>query len=551
MGEKQYALKWLIKKTKSQLWRVAFLSVFSGCISLGFVGLALVSKYVLEVATGDTNGSLAIGILGVAVIIALQAAFNVIYANIGVRAAGKIDMALKRNLFNNVLGKKWFEVSKYHTGELLNRATSDIEVITNGVINIVPEAIALGTRLVAGLAVLIFINARFTLIVMGFGVVVFFASKIYSKHFKYLHKLCQESDGVVRSFLQECMANLVVIKSFSKNEAVCDKLNDRQLKSYRLKIKRNTVSNIANTGVYVLFTGSYYIALVWGALQISIGSLTFGSLTAFLQIIDQIKAPMKNISGLIPQYYSMIASVERLMEIESIEDEVCAETGLSIQELYDEFESLNVEGVSFSYKDDLVLENATTVINKGELVAIAGPSGVGKSTLIKLFLALIEVDSGEVYIKTKKCKLSIDSGVRKLFSYVPQGNMILSGSIRENVAFCTANATDEEILNACEVAMLKNFILELPEGLDTMVGERGLGLSEGQVQRLAIARAILSGAPILLLDEATSALDEATEVGLLKNLKNLKDKTCIFISHKQTTIDMCNRVIHMKDKKLI
>ena len=550
MVKNNNALKWLYKYTKKQLIWVILLSVLSGGIALGFIGLALVSKNVLDIATGDVQGSMLAGVLGIAGIVILQAVLNIAYANIGVRAMGKINIRIKQGLFDEILKKKWKNISQYHTGEILNRFTSDVDIIVDGVIGIIPQAISLATRLFAGLIVLMAIDMKFTVAIIVLGGFVFFASKVYSKHFKYLHKRCQEADGVIRSFIQEGMENLVVIKSFANDNVVCKRLDERQQVAYKLKLKRNAVSNIANTGVYVLSTGSYYAALVWGALQISTGILTFGSLTAFLQIIEQIKAPMKNMSGLIPQYYSMIASVERIMEIENLPQESNEVRNESRDELYGMVNAICFDNVTFSYKDENVLEGASCRINKGELVAIAGPSGVGKSTLIKLLLGLIEAKDGKVYLDTAGEKINVDGGVRKLFTYVPQGNMILSGSIKENIGFCMESADETAVEEAAKVAMIWDFIKELPEGMDTIIGERGLGLSEGQIQRLAIARAILSDAPILLLDEATSALDEETERGLLNNLKKMKGKTCIFISHKATTIDKCDRVIYVRDKKL-
>lgn len=543
------ALNWIYKYTKKQLWWVVFLAVLSGAISLGFILLAVVSKNILDIATGDVEGNILIPTIIIVLIIIAQGVFNILYSNIYVRAYNKIDMRIKDNLFKLVLNKKWSEINKYHSGELLNRFTNDVDVVVTGVISIIPSAISFGTRLLAGLVVLIFIDARFTLIIMVLGIIVALAGKLYSKRFKYLHKLFQKSDGRVRAYIQECIENIIVIKSFANDEVCGEKLKERQFAKFDVALKKNMVSNIANTGVYVFFTAGYYAALLWGAMQIAKGALTFGTLTAFLQIIDMIKAPMKNMSGLIPQFYSMVASAERIIEIESIEDEEGVPIQTSTEEIYNAMESLCLENVSFSYHDELVLENATININKGEITAIAGPSGIGKSTLMKLVLGLLSVDEGKLYLKTVNGEISIDSGLRRLFAYVPQGNMILSGSIRENISFCNPQASIEDVILAAKNAKIWDFINTLPEGIETQVGERGLGLSEGQVQRIAIARAFLSDAPVLLFDEATSALDEATEKALLQNIKAMKNKTCIFISHKEKTISQCDQIYYMNNHK--
>ncbi len=543
------ALKWIYRYTRSQLWWVVLLSVFTGLISGGFILLALCSRRILDLVTGDAKGSFALAVIAVFAVIIMQGVFNVLYANVGVRAYNRIDMRIKQGLFNCLLNKKWPQLNKFHSGEILNRFTNDIQVITNALISIIPNAISMGVRLVAGLAVLISINYKFTLIVCAVGVVVALAARVYSAHFKYLHKQQQSEAGKVRSYIQECMENMVVIKSFSNNKVVCDNLLSRQWDYFKIALKRNAVSNIANTGMYIMFTGGYYAALIWGALQIKGGILTFGTLTAFLQIIDQIKAPMKDMSGLIPQFYSMIASAERVMELELLDDETGIEREQDADTIYNDIESLVLEDVTFAYDNENILKNASAVIEKGSVAAIAGPSGIGKSTMMKLFLSLIEQQSGEVYFKTKSGKIPADKYTRRLFAYVPQGNMVLSGTLRENIAFCRPDASDEEIKKAAENALIWDFIENQPNGLETSVGERGLGLSEGQVQRIAIARAFLTDAPILLLDEATSALDENTERALLDNIKNMKQKTCIFISHKEGTIQRCDKILYMNDRK--
>lgn len=543
------ALKWIYGYTKKQLWQVVLLSFITGAISLGYILLALCSRRVLDIVTGDAPGNLLLAAAAIFAVILVQGGLNVLYSVIILRAYNNIDIRMKQGLFERLLVKKQTDLNAYHSGEILNRFTNDMSVIVTAIVSLIPEAISLGTRLVAGLAVLVAIDWRFTLAVLAVGAVVAAAARLYSRHFKYLHKQQQEESGHVRSYVQECLENMPIIKSFSNDSVVCGGLLARQKKYFKVALKRNAVANIASTAVYIMFTGGYYAALVWGALQIKGGVLTFGTLTAFLQIIDQIKAPMKDMSGLIPQYYSMVASAERVMELEDLPEESGRPRKETPAQLYADLEALVLENVSFAYKDDTVLENACLTIEKGCTAAIAGPSGIGKSTMMKLFLNLIEQQSGEVFFKTKGGKIAADRGTRGLFAYVPQGNMLLSGTLRENIAFCRPDASDDDIMAAAENAMISELIKELPDGLETQVGERGLGLSEGQIQRIAIARAFLTDAPILLLDEATSALDESTERALLENIRGMGGKTCIFISHKEGTIRMCGKVYQMKDKR--
>ncbi|WP_010243556.1 ABC transporter ATP-binding protein [Acetivibrio cellulolyticus] len=550
MRKKLDSWLWIYGYSKKHILKVVSLTFISALIALTFIGLALLSKEVIDIATGKQKGEILFYFVLFIVLIAFQAGLNIVSSNIRVRASGKIEMNIKEGVFNSLVEKELTELNKYHSGEYINRLTSDIGIVVEGVVSILPQAVSMVVKLVAGLAVLVFIDPVYTLLLIVCGIIVFVISWFYRKKFKALHKEVQQTDGKTRSFMQECVENLVVIKSFTSEKPIMSRLKALQNDNYRSKIKRNTVTNLASTGVYVLFTSSYYFTLVWGVMQVGAGTMTFGSLTAFLQVFEQVKTPFKNISGIIPQYFSMIASVERLQEIENLKNEVSTKNAEDIKDIYEKMEFIKFDKISFTYSEEPILVDASAIIQKGELLAVVGSSGAGKSTLIKLLLGLIAVNDGQIYLKTKETKYNIDAGLRKLFSYVPQGNMILSGTIRENITFFNDGISEQEVINAAQTACVMEFVSELPEGLDTLIGERGIGLSEGQIQRIAIARALTSKAPILLLDEATSALDSVTERELLSNLRNIKNKTCIFISHREATIADCDRVIKIENCKM-
>lgn len=542
-------LRWIYRYSRNVLGLVALLAVGSGLIAGSFILLALVSSRVLDIATGSREGSLAVQVAGLAGMIALQAVLNILYSNLRIHAVTKIEVQIKQGVFASLLKKQYQAVNRFHSGEILNRLTSDVDVVVSAVVTLIPQAISMFTKIAAGLCVLFAIDARFTALVLAVGLLVCVFSRIYSRHFKYMHKEVQRTNGVVRSYMQECTENMIVIKSFVNEEAVCGRLDQLQRENYKIRIRRNAISNFANTLVYVLFTSGYYAALVWGALQISAGAMTFGTLTAFLQIIQQIKAPFRNVSGLIPQYYSMEASAERLMELEELEEEQESNVISDVGQFAEDFQAIVAEQVTCGYADgEPVLENVSLRIEKGDLIAIAGESGIGKSTFMKLLLHLIPCAHGGLYLETKQGKIGIDAGTRTIFSYVPQGNMIMSGTIRENITFCSPQATDRQIREAAETACIWEYIAALPEGLDTVLSERGEGLSEGQIQRLAIARAILNDAPVLLLDECTSSLDKETEKKVLENLKKMNTKTIICVSHTTAGIDCCDRIIRVQNK---
>lgn len=272
-----------------------------------------------------------------------------------------------------------------------------------------------------------------------------------------------------------------------------------------------------------------------------------------MQLTAQVQTPLAGLSGLIPMAYSVMASAERMMELENLPEEWEAnERNIQVQVAYEKMDSLFFRDVSFGYGRELVLSHADLTIDKGDFVIVSGLSGIGKSTLFKLLLGVFAPTAGVIGLKLHSGEqLTMDRYTRRLFAYVPQGNLLLSGTIRENISLVNPQATEEEIMTAAQVSCAAEFISTLPDGLNTLIGEKGKGLSEGQVQRLAIARAILSGPPILLLDEATSALDEATEEKLINNIRSLTDKTCILISHKKTVLSVCDKEIRIEKGSLI
>lgn len=542
------SLGWIFRHTKKYLWAVVLLAVMSGCVALGFILLALVSRRVIDIATGDASGGLIVNCGYLFGIILLQAILNILYSNVTVRVSGRIEIALKQDLFDALLQKQWRQISAFHSGEILNRFTSDVNVVVSGVVSLIPQCVNILTKLLAGLGVLLWMDPLFAFTVLAAGGLVALASRLYSTRFKGLHKKCQETDGRTRSFLQECTENIVMIKSYLGERSVLKRLKVLQENNLRAKVRRNTYSNLANTGMFLLFNMGYFAVLAWGALRIAGGVMTFGTLTAFLQIISQIRQPFAGMSGLLPKYYSMIASAERIRELEQLENEPEGEGHVDPNGLYDKMDSLCFSDVSYSYGDGMVLDHAEFLLQKGETAAVMGKSGCGKSTFMKLLLGLIEPDGGRIYIKCRDGEeVPVGPAARGLFAYVPQGNMLFSGTLRDNIAFCRAEAADEQIMEAAEVACVGTFIQSLPDGLDTVIGERGLGLSEGQVQRIAVARAVLTGAPILLLDEATSALDEENERLILQSIQKLKDRTCIAVSHRRACLAVCDRLFRLEN----
>ena len=550
--KKNKSLKWIIKNSRFVLPLVGLICIFAAVLSICSVSLALASKDVVNIAIGETSGHLVQSILVLTGLIAAQLVLQAVNSNISIRITGRLMMRLKENIFRILLGRDYKSVSSYHSGDLLNRINNDVNVVVTGVVDIAPSLISFATRLVAAFVVLFGIDPMFAGVFLVLGPIVLLVSRMYGRKMKFYHKKCQECDGKISSFMQEAVQNILMIKSFGSEKYIVDKSAVLQEEGYKVKIKRNTISIFANIGMYLVFSAGYYIALAWGAYRLSIGAITVGALIAELTLINQVQTPFLNISTLIPKFYSMLASAERIIELENMPEEEKDEIIYDCKKIYAELSHISVENIDFAYDSEQpIFEGASAEISKGDFVAIAGTSGLGKSTLVKLMLGIIKPTAGEIYaVMTSGEKIKLGASTRGLFSYVPQGNMILSGSVRDNIKFSNENATEEEIIAAAKTAEIWDFISGLENGLDTVLGERGLGLSEGQVQRLAIARALLHNAPVLLFDEATSALDENTEKRVLENIRALPEVMCIIVSHKKAAIDICDEVISMKNGKI-
>lgn len=540
MKSKLSTNKWVYNQTKPFLPRIFVITVFNILSALLFVFLAALSQKIIDTAGNSATHTFLISSVLIFTVIILHIFIDAINTVLLTKVSTKMNISLKNYMFTNLVKKKYVDISEYHSGELLNRFSSDIEVVVNGSVGLIPSIVSMLTKIIAGIAALCIKNYKFAFIVLLVGFIFPLIGRLLSKKYKNLHKQVQQTEGDTRSFLQESFANIIVIKTFDGEKSFLLKLNELLNHNRNLRIKRSAFSVIISASLYMLFSFGYYGILVWGASQIASGAITIGTLVYFLQLISVLRAPLQNISGVIPKFYSMTASAERLIELENLE----SETYNIVQPSKIEFGEIVAKDLNFAYKKEIVLRENNFSIQCGKTTAITGRSGSGKSTLFKLLLGLYSATYGSL---TFDGKTPIDETTRNMFSYVPQGNMTIAGTIRDNISLCDKNVTDEQIINAAKTAVIYDFIDSLPNGLDTVVSERGQGLSEGQVQRIAIARALLFDAPIILLDEATSALDEETETQLLNNLKSNTNKTIIFITHRNTSLEACDKVLHLEN----
>lgn len=548
-------LTWIYQQSKNQFFSIFLLVLGNAAFAVIGVVYALASRGIVDGATsGDIHRLIQQAILLLAIMLG-QLLLRVGCNYISVRVQARLEIQYKNHVLNRLFGRDYMHISSYHSGEILNRITSDVCVIRDGVTNILPNVIGLVTRLVFAFTVLCYMDKTFALVFGIAGVSLLLIKNVFRNWLKRMHKDMQAADGKVRSFIQEIVSNLLVVKVFGVENKMAGKANDLQMEHYRLRMKRTGVSILANSSISFFFSLGYLYALVWSAYRLYLQSMTFGTLTAILQLINQVQTPFSALSGILPQYYSMIASAERIQELEQLPEEPAVEEiTRSGRELYQNMDSIVFDSICFRYNSNSapVFDHADLAIHKGEFIAIGGISGIGKSTLLKLLLGVLSPQDGAIYIQNNDgSRIIADRTTRPLFAYVPQGSIILSGTIRENIIFMNENITEEQIQHAVDLSCSREFIEALPDGLDTVIGEKGHGLSEGQLQRLAIARALVGGAPVILLDESTSALDENTESQVLTNLRTLENKTLIIISHKKAAFQICNRIIRIKDGQIL
>ena len=543
------SLKWIIKNSKSQLPLLVVVTVINGLYALFSVAMALFSRGVIDSAVAHDKSALVYYGAGMAMIIMLSFVIRIGSNSLSERIHARLGIIFRTHLLGEVAAKEYESVSNYHSGEILNRMFEDVTVVCDGVTSIVPSFVLMVTKGVCAVSVLLVLCPEFTVVFLIGGFVMVAVTAVFRGKMKILHKKVQASLGKVKAFLQEMLESLLIIKVFATEDKMMSRSEELQENYYRIRMKRRRISILAGAGVGLAFEIAYLVAMIVGAGGLMAGTMTYGTLTAILQLVSQVQQPFANLSGLIPRYYSMVASAERLMEIEELPAEPQNEE-IDVKETYRNMLSICFRNVTFSYGRYNILTDASFTINKGDFVSVTGLSGGGKSTTFLLLLGAYRPSNGDIFINTLDGRVVLGRQTRPLFAYVPQRNHLFSGTIRDNITFLCEEVSDEQIEKALSLSCADMFVDTLPDGIDTVIGEQGHGLSEGQGQRIAIARALLSDAPILLLDEATSALDEETELKVLENISELRDRTCMIVTHRKAAIDFCNRHITISNGSL-
>ena len=595
---------WLFAQSKAQHGRIAALSVLCALQAAVLVGFALACRAVIDQAVAGNAKGLLASAAALAGVIVSQLVLRLAINGTQERIRARFALELRKSMLDSIFAARYGNVLRFHSGELSNRMFSDVQVVSNGVSTIIPSFVSMVAQLTFAIAVLALISPPMVALFAGAALLSFVLARTLRGRLKALHKAVQEKEGAVRVFLQEALEHQLVIRSFGAQPATSAHADALQEGHFEAQMRRRGWSIAANASFAFFFNALYAVALTWCAFELLHGTMSYGTLMAVLQLVARIQAPVSSLSGMLPQLYQTLASAERLMEVAELPHSE-NRLPMTAAEFYQRLSGVRICDLAFSYRDEEggredavadalgcdaadgevagVLSDAAdgalagdvaeaecdagekaapassegevaslscegAFVPKGSFVVVEGPSGSGKSTLFKLVLGAYDADGFAYDLADSVCAASqVPPGV---FAYVPQDNFLFAGSVRENVAFAAPDADDDQVKCACEAACAWGFVEELPQGLDTMIGEHGQGLSQGQLQRLAIARAVCSGAPIMVLDEVTSALDDATEAAVLANIAALPGKTVFVAAHRAKAREFATLRLRVENGKM-
>lgn len=524
--------------TKCVHGKIFWICVLQVVIVLCALGETLVTKNLIDAATSFDVDNLIRFAVALVFMIMLEVAFGALISVLRTKASAKLQSSMQEMFIKDWFQKEYASLKDFHSGELVNRIFSDVGVIKSGVLGILPDIVSMGVGFVGAAAILIALDWRFVLLLVIAGAIGIVIVLLFRNPMKKRHKRMQEAEDRLHAIMQESFENLRLIKASSSEGRVIKKIGARQKTLANEQVRQGLFSVAMNNGMGLMFDFTWLFCMIWGSAAIFRGELTYGSLAAMIQLIGRVQGPISDAVGIAGDVYRMISSAERLMELSELPAE-------EIKEEVRDFSEIRLDHVSFRYDDaeedsEDVLTDISCTIKSGDFIALTGASGGGKSTLFQLLLGIYMPKDGEidVQVRDKEEWVKASRETRNLFAYVPQGNSLFSGTLRENLTLFADNPSDDEIHEALRVACIDDLVEEI--GLDAELGERGVGISEGQAQRVAVARALIAGSPILLLDEATSALDEATEAKMLKNLSELRSKTCLIVTHRHAALSICD-----------
>lgn len=534
--------KWLWRAWRGNQLQ-AILNAAIGLLSV-VVSLAQVwaVQRAIDVASGHAEGSIywSVGVMAMLILCGYALRICSIWVRniLGIKAQNR----MQQRMLDRILRSEWTGKETHHSGDMLNRLEQDVGTVVGFLTETIPNTLSVVAMFVGAFVYLFSMDKVLAFVIVGIIPVFVLLSRLYVGQMRRLTRQVRDSDSKVQSVLQETIQHRMLIKTLESDSIMVDRLESTQSELRHRVVRRTAFSVVSNLILNVGFSIGYLIAFLWAALRMSDQTLSFGGMTAFLQLVNRIQGPARDLTKLAPAFVSVFTAAERLMELEEnpLEEQgdpipLTAPCGVRLEHItyaYDDGDSNVIEQLDFDFYP-------------GSCTAVLGETGAGKTTLIRLILALLHPNEGKVILYNQQEQKELSPLMRCNFVYVPQGNTLMSGTIRDNLRLGKLNATEEEIKAALEMSCA-SFVMELPDGLDTVCTEAGGGLSEGQAQRISIARALLRNRPIMLFDEATSALDPETERQLLHNILSNHDKTVIFITHRPAVVDYCDQTLHLQ-----
>lgn len=534
--------KWLWRAWRGNQLQ-AILNAAIGLLSV-VVSLAQVwaVQRAIDVASGHAEGSIywSVGVMAMLILCGYALRICSIWVRniLGIKAQNR----MQQRMLDRILRSEWTGKESHHSGDVLNRLEQDVGTVVSFLTETIPNTLSVVAMFVGAFLYLFSMDKVLAFVIVGIIPVFVLLSRLYVGQMRRLTRQVRDSDSKVQSVLQETIQHRMLIKTLESDSVMVDRLESTQSELRHRVVRRTAFSVVSNLILNVGFSIGYLIAFLWAALRMSDQTLSFGGMTAFLQLVNRIQGPARDLTKLAPAFVSVFTAAERLMELEEnpLEEQgdpipLTAPCGVRLEHItyaYDDGDSNVIEQLNFDFYP-------------GSCTAVLGETGAGKTTLIRLILALLHPNEGKVILYNQQEQKELSPLMRCNFVYVPQGNTLMSGTIRDNLRLGKLNATEEEIKAALEMSCA-SFVMELPDGLDTVCTEAGGGLSEGQAQRISIARALLRNRPIMLFDEATSALDPETERQLLHNILSNHEKTVIFITHRPAVVDYCDQTLHLQ-----
>ncbi len=542
--------KWIFSYSAHYKGAILFytlLGVFSATLSLA---ASVASKYLIDIIIGYETSKLGL----MAAIMLGSSTFSLVFSSVLSRISAKLSLRINNeiqaDIFDQIIEADWMEINRFPSGDVLNRFNADVHTVASNAISWLPKIIIAFYNFIATFIVIWYNSKLMAVLSFASAPIMLFMSKYLIKKQRDYSKKVRQMSSKLMGFEVETFYNFDMIKSFGITNNYGKKLRQWQEKYKEVSLEHNMFTIMTNIFMSVLAMIVQYAAFAYCLYLLWTHQITYGTMTLFLEQRAKLASAFSNVVGIIPSFLNSSVSAHRIRELVQLPKEKHIEESAELNELSEYGFSVKMAGVNFRYNDEgQVITDSDFIASPGEIVALVGPSGEGKTTMIRLMLGLIHPESGHVTLEAHDGRhVDANTDTRYLFSYVPQGNTILSGTIAENLRMVKEDATDEEIIQALKTACAWDFVSKKPDGINTAVGERGKGLSEGQSQRIAIARALLRDAPILLLDEATSALDVTTERNVLRNIITEEPtKTCIVTTHRPSVLNLCKRVYRVMD----